>query len=128
MYLPEAKLHTDVSQSATPGVPRGPSLVDPPGTAALLAPPPPRQTFPVVNLLGVDLVIFGLAAVDGFHRERMPQDKRNPFSRAQVGKPIPGEDTFDTHDQILPIGRDSREERVWTRFHIAVHKNLSIPV
>ena len=31
------------------------------------------------NLVGVDLVVFGLAAMDGLHRERMTEDKRDAF-------------------------------------------------
>ena len=80
------------------------------------------------NFLGVDLVIFGLAPVDGFHVERMPEDKRQPLPSAQVSKPIPGEDTFDADDQILPIGRNRLEKCVGSRWHIPVHEDLSILV
>ena len=53
--------------------------------------------------MGVDLVIFGLAAVNGFHIERMAQDKGNRFLSAEVGEPIPGEDTFNGHDKADEI-------------------------
>src|SRR2546423_4057251 len=50
MILRDGNLHTDVNQP--PARVLGPvALVDPPS----IVPPPPRQTFPVVNLRGVDL-------------------------------------------------------------------------
>jgi len=32
--------------------------------------------------------------VNRFHREGMAEDKGNPFSRAEVGQPLPREDAF----------------------------------
>src|SRR6266581_2813018 len=80
------------------------------------------------HLLGVDGVVFGLAAVDGFHREGVAQDKRNAFPCAEVGKPVPGADTGDAHDQMLAVGRNSLEKRVWSGWHIPVDKHLSLLV
>src|SRR5438045_339020 len=51
MYLRDGNSHTDVSEPRTIAAAIGPALIDPP----VLAPPPPRQTFAVVNLRGVDL-------------------------------------------------------------------------
>jgi hypothetical protein len=78
--------------------------------------------------LRVDLVIFGLTPVDGFHVKRMPEDKRQPFAGTQVSKPIPGEDAFNTDDQIFPVGRNGLEERFWGGVHIPVEQNLSVLV
>jgi hypothetical protein len=36
----------------------------------------------------------------------------------------PGDETFDTDDDILAIGRDGFEKRVWGCWHVAVHQNL----
>jgi hypothetical protein len=41
--------------------------------------------------VGTDLVVFGLAAMDRHHVERMAQDKGNALLGAEVGEPIPGE-------------------------------------
>jgi hypothetical protein len=41
------------------------------------------------NFVRIDLVIFGLAAVDGLHREGMAQDEGNPLLGAEVGQPGP---------------------------------------
>ena len=54
------------------------------------------------NFLGVDLVVFGLAAMDRFHVERVAQDEGNTFLGAEVGEPVPGEDAFDADDEIRP--------------------------
>lgn len=39
------------------------------------------------DLVGVDPIVFGFAAVDGFHVEGMSQDKRNIFLDTEVGDP-----------------------------------------
>ena len=80
------------------------------------------------DFLGVDLVVFGLAAMDGFHREGMSKDKGNAFAGAEVGQPVPGEDAFDADDQIVPVGRDGLEKWLWAGWHIPVHQNLAILV
>lgn len=78
------------------------------------------------NLVGIDLVVFGLPAMNGFHRQGMPQDKGNLFVSVQVGEPVPGEDTFDSDHQAVPGGRDGFEKGGWRRLHIAVHKHLPV--
>src|SRR5215831_15203488 len=80
------------------------------------------------NFLGIDLVVFGFAAMDGLHIERMAKDKRQAFASAEVGEPVPGEDTFDTDDHVLAVGRDGLKKGGWPGGHIAVHQDLSIPV
>ena len=72
------------------------------------------------NLLRIDLVVFGLAAVDGFHIKGMSQDERNALVRTEVGEPIPSEDACHGHDQSVPIGRNGLEEGFRSGFHIAV--------
>jgi hypothetical protein len=41
------------------------------------------------TLVGVDLVVFGLAAMDRLHRARVPEDQRDPFLSTQVREPGP---------------------------------------
>ena len=48
--------------------------------------------------LGIELGSCGLAAMEGFHRESVPEDKRAPFLRTQGSEPVPGEEAFDSHD------------------------------
>ena len=58
----------------------------------------------------------------------MSKDKRQAFARAEVGQPVPGEETFDTDDHVLAVGGDGLEKWFWPGGHIAVHENLAIPV
>ena len=80
------------------------------------------------TLWGVNLVMCGLASMNGFHREGMSKDTRNAFSGAEVGQPVPGEDAFDTDDQLLPVGRDRREQGLWASGHIPVSQDLAIAI
>jgi hypothetical protein len=47
------------------------------------------------NFWGVELVMLGLRAVDGWHVQRRPEDKRTPCACTQIGQPVPGEDACD---------------------------------
>jgi hypothetical protein len=78
------------------------------------------------NLVGIALVIFGLAAVDGLHREGMPEDKGNALRGAEVSEPVPGEDAFHGHNQTVPIGRNSLEKWFRSGFHIAVEHDVPV--
>src|SRR5262245_5739145 len=80
------------------------------------------------NLLRIDLVIFGLAAMDGFHIESVSKDKGNPFVRTEVGQPIPGKDAFDRHNETVPTGGNGVEKRSRRGFHIAVEHDFSVVV
>ena len=51
--------------------------------------------------------MFGLAAMDGFHVEGVPQDPGDCLFSAEIGEPIPGEQAFDRDDQTLT----SREQQ-----------------
>jgi hypothetical protein len=78
------------------------------------------------NLLGIDFVVFGFAAVNGFHIQGMAQDEGNPFCSTQVRKPIPGEDTFNGDDETVTIGGNGPEKGFRSRFHIAVQPDFPI--
>ena len=51
------------------------------------------------NLVGVNVIIRGFAAMDRFHVEGLAKDKGDVFLGAEVGQPIPREITFDADDQ-----------------------------
>src|SRR4029450_6919694 len=78
------------------------------------------------NFLRVNLIVFRLAAVDGFHIQGMPEDKRNAFARTEVGKPIPGEDTLDSNNQPVTRGCNSLEKRFGSCWHVAVQHDLAV--
>src|SRR4029453_19190234 len=70
--------------------------------------------------LGVDLVIFGLSAMDGLHREGMTQDKRDLVLSTEVSKPVPGKQTFGSQDNLPAVGSDGLEERLRGGLHVTV--------
>jgi hypothetical protein len=47
------------------------------------------------DVLGLALIIFGLAAVDRLHREGVTKDEGNTLCSAKISEPVPGEDTLD---------------------------------
>jgi hypothetical protein len=64
--------------------------------------------------------------VNGFHIERVSQDKGNIFLSAEIGEPLPGEDTFNGHDKAVAVGSNGLEKRFRSGFHIAVYEHLAI--
>ena len=62
--------------------------------------------------------------MDGLHVEGMTQYEGNPLVRTEISQLVPGEETFDTDDDILAIGRDGFEERFWRGWHVTVNQNL----
>src|SRR5262245_64829574 len=77
-------------------------------------------------LLRIDLVVFGLAAMAGLHRESMTSDAGNACVSPQVGEPIPGEEAFNRHDQPLTRGGNGLEERFRSGLPSAVQHDLTI--
>jgi len=56
----------------------------------------------------------------------MSQDEGNAWFSAEIGEPLPGEDTFNGHHEPLTIGGGSPEEGVWSGFHLAVQHDFPI--
>ena len=56
------------------------------------------------DFLGIDFVVSGYTAVDGFHRACVPEDKREPFAGVGIGEPIPREESI-RHRQPDPPGK-----------------------
>src|SRR5262245_29486876 len=75
------------------------------------------------NLVRVDLVVFGLAAMDGFHRESMTEDKRDACVGTEVGEPVPGEHAFDGDHNPLSIRSNDVQEGLRVGFHVTVHED-----
>src|SRR2546428_12595037 len=38
-----------------------------------------------------------------FHVQRVPKNKSDAFASTEIGKPVPGENAFESHDDLLPI-------------------------
>src|SRR5215510_8125841 len=80
------------------------------------------------NLLRIDLVVFGLPAMDGLHIEGMPKDERDTFVGTEVGEPVPGEHTLDRHDKPLSIRVNGVQKGLRSGFHIAMYQDLAVLV
>jgi hypothetical protein len=66
--------------------------------------------------------------MEGVPVARVAEHQRQPFARAKVGAPIPGEKTFDGDDQSRPLGRDGRQKRFWASGHVPGAPNVLLPV
>src|SRR5215813_11621725 len=77
------------------------------------------------NFLRIDAVVFSFPTMNGFHGERMPEDKGDPFPRTQVSQPIPREDPFDSHDKIVTIGGNDLEEGLRVGCVVLIDQELS---
>ena len=77
------------------------------------------------DLVRIDLVVLGLAAVDGLHGQRVAEDERDAFGGADVGEPVPGEHALGRDDQAVAVRRDDLEEGLRRRWHVAVHQHLA---
>jgi hypothetical protein len=78
------------------------------------------------NLLRIDLIMLGLAAMDGLHVEGVTQDNGHTLFSTHVGQPVPGEETLDSHNEALTIGRNGLEERFRRGLHIAVQQHVPL--
>jgi hypothetical protein len=61
------------------------------------------------DCMGVDRVVFGLAAMESFHVEGMSEDAGETFAPTPVSHPIPRAETCDRHDTIITIRRHDLE-------------------
>jgi hypothetical protein len=77
-------------------------------------------------LLGVDRVVFGLAAVERLHLQRVPEDTGQLCLGAAVGEPGPGQETCDRADPILPIGGHGLEPRLRTGLQVAMPPDRAV--
>ena len=64
------------------------------------------------NLSGIDLVILGLAAMDGLHVEGVAEDEGDALIGAEIGQPVPAEDALGPDDQVVTKRGDGLEEEM----------------
>jgi hypothetical protein len=88
-----------VRPPAPPPVARGPPAG---GIGIGLGPPPATQERR--DRRGVNLTALGLAPRDRLHGARVAQGNGKPFLGAGVGEPVPGGETFNSHDHALTRG------------------------
>ena len=56
------------------------------------------------DVLGVDRVVFGLAAMDGLHGEGMTEDTRDTVCSPEVSQPVPGQHACGSQDDLSAGG------------------------
>lgn len=61
---------------------------------------------------GGELVVLGLAAVNGLEVESVAENERDLVPSAQIGDPVPGEHALAPDDEIVAVGFDCFEEVV----------------
>jgi hypothetical protein len=80
------------------------------------------------NLVGIDRVVLGLTAVNGFHVQGMAEDAGHPLLGTEVREPVPREETFDRDHDILAVGRNDLEPAVWVGLQMTMHQELPVSV
>jgi hypothetical protein len=80
------------------------------------------------NLLGVETIMLGLAAVDRLHLLGVSQHQRQTLLDAQVGKPVPRKHAFHGHHEILAIRSNGLAKGLRGGWHIPVAHDLTVSV
>lgn len=77
------------------------------------------------DLVGVNAVVFGLSAMDSLHVQGMPEDEGDVLLRAEVGDPVPAEETLDGDDEVLAVGLDDLEQFAGIAGKFAVNEGFT---
>jgi hypothetical protein len=86
---------------------------------------PPQE---LGNFLGIDTIVFGCAAMDGLHGERVPEDESDPFPRTQVSQPRPREETCDRDDKSVTRGGNDLKEGLGVSVVVVMDQALPVVV
>jgi hypothetical protein len=81
-------------------------------------PHPPAE--PHGHRVRINRIVLSLPAVNRCHREGMPEHERNPLTSAEVGEPVPGQETLDGHDASGATWCHGPEECFRTGLHVLV--------
>ena len=80
------------------------------------------------EFIGIELVVFGFAAVDGFEVEGVAQDERDLVQGAQVREPVPGEHAFAANDESVAEWLDGREKSVGLGGEVLVEDDVAVGI
>src|SRR5262249_19797323 len=80
------------------------------------------------DLVRIDLIVLGLATVDRFHVQRVPQNKRNIVLGAQIGEPIPSKDAFHANRHVFSVGGYRFKEQLRGTRHVSVQHDLALRI
>ncbi len=72
------------------------------------------------DLLSIELVIFGFAAVNGLHIQGVAEHEGDLFTLTKVGQPVPAEDALTGHHETVSVGGDGFEESFGSCSYILV--------
>src|SRR5262249_51414816 len=72
--------------------------------------------------------VLGLAAVDRFHVQRVPQNKRNILLGAQIGEPVPSKDAFHANRHVFSVGGYRFKEQLRGTRHVSVQQYLALRI
>ena len=64
------------------------------------------------NLMGINFIVLGFAAVNRLHREGMAQDKGNPFPLTEIREPLPGKHALHRHYETVAVGGNGAQKRL----------------
>ena len=77
------------------------------------------------DFLGVARVMFGLAALDGLHREGMTEDRGDTVFSTEGSKPVPRQQACGREDDLSAGGGDGLEQRLWGGGHVPVQQRFT---
>ena len=77
------------------------------------------------DLAGIDAIVFGFAAVDGFHVQGVAQDERNLVLLAEVRDPVPGEHALGADDEAVAKRLDGTQQGIGPAGQVAVEDGLA---
>jgi len=80
------------------------------------------------DLVGVDAIVLGLSAVDGFHVEGMAEDEWDLFAGTEVGEPVPGEHALGGDDEVLTERFDGAKEGAGRGPDLLVEAGLTLGI
>lgn len=80
------------------------------------------------DFMGIDLVIFCLSAMDGFHIEGVSQYKGDMLLGTEIGDPVPGEDALNGHNDVFPESFDGFKKDLRVGSDIALKNKVSFLV
>lgn len=77
------------------------------------------------DLVGVDSIVLNLGTVNGFHVEGVTKDEGDLLLGAEIGEPVPCENSFDGDDDILSIRGHRPEELLRTSIQVTMDEGLA---
>jgi hypothetical protein len=73
-------------------------------------------------------VVFGFAAMDGFHVQGVAQDKWDHVLTAKIGDPVPGKHAFDADNDIFKVWEDGIKQQRGISIEVFVQLGLSLGI